>query len=31
MNRGSNPAGLLWSSAHFVQCEPDDLDSINVS
>ena len=23
--RGSNPAGLCWSSAHSVQCEPDEL------
>ena len=23
-SRGSNPAGLCWSSAHLVQCEPDE-------
>ena len=28
MNRGSSPAGLCWSSAHFEQCGPDEPSGI---
>ena len=27
MSRDSNPAGLCCSSAHLVQCEPDEASS----